>query len=148
MWIADLSPYGDDEHFLAVGYLARGQAFTTGDVSVEFFTRLCQLLQNPWNPAYPAGLHLCEFCRFTYGALARFGDYTVSSVSNCELFVPGDGVIYVAPISIAHYIDAHEYSPPAEFCEAVLRCPPMRSMAYFKALLDNGARELVKNSRR
>ncbi|AMV29564.1 hypothetical protein VT84_34535 [Gemmata sp. SH-PL17] len=61
-------------------------------------------------------------------------------VSN--LWLPGDGFLFVAPSLILHYMDAHEYSPPDEFQEAVRACPPMRSMAYLKALLKNGPKEL------
>lgn len=145
MWIADLSPYADDLPLLSVGFLAREQVYQRGEVSEEFFTKLCALVSNAWNPpVVTAGVHFCELCRFTGGSVAQFQGYQVSNISNRELFVPGDGFVYVAPISITHYVDAHEYYPPFEFQEAVLRCPPMRSAAYFKALLANGARELIK----
>ena len=145
MWIADLSPYADDLPLLSVGFLAREQGYKRGEVSEEFFTKLCALASNAWNPPVVAGgFHICELCRFTGGGTARFRDYQVSNVSNRELYVPGTDVVFVAPISITHYIDAHEYCPPLQFQEAVLQCPPMRSVDYFKALLANGARELVK----
>lgn len=32
----------------------------------------------------------------------------------------GDGVAYAAPELIAHYVEAHDYQPPADFTEAVL----------------------------
>jgi hypothetical protein len=150
-WFADLSSCNyfcsDDSHFLAVGWLTRDKPFPTGEVSEEVFEKLCQLLVNPWNPAYPMGLHLCELCRFTGGTgTGQFKGFSVSGTSAASLFVPDDGVIYVSPSSIAHYIDAHAYQSPDEFCQAVLRCPSMRSVEYFKALLANGARELVKGA--
>lgn len=55
-----------------------------------------------------------------------------------NLFVPGGGLIYVAPSMIAHYIDAHAYEPPAVFWEAVTKCPEMWSDAYGEALILNG----------
>ena len=55
-----------------------------------------------------------------------------------NLFVPGEGLIYVAPSMVAHYIDAHAYEPPAVFWEAVMKCPEMRSEAYRKVLILNG----------
>lgn len=64
------------------------------------------------------------------GVVIRFG-------AN-NLFVPGEGVIYVAPSMIAHYIDAHAYEPPAVFWEAVMKCPEMWSDAYGQALILNG----------
>lgn len=55
-----------------------------------------------------------------------------------NLFIPGDGVLYVAPSLILHYMDAHGYGPPKEFQASVMSCPPMRSMDYLKAVLKNG----------
>jgi hypothetical protein len=32
----------------------------------------------------------------------------------------GDGVAYAAPELIAHYVEAHDYQPPADFVDVVL----------------------------
>ena len=55
-----------------------------------------------------------------------------------NLYVPGDGCVYVAPSMIAHYVDVHRYEPPAVFWEAVMNCPPMASETYKRALIANG----------
>jgi len=65
-----------------------------------------------------------------YGIVIRFG------VAN--LYLPGNGFIYAAPSTIAHYIDKHNYDPPPEFWQAVWNCPEMNSAAYKQALLANG----------
>jgi hypothetical protein len=52
-------------------------------------------------------------------------------------------VAFVCPELVTHYMNAHGYRPPEEFCRAMLACPPMRSMPYLKALLA-GARPLVQ----
>jgi hypothetical protein len=52
-----------------------------------------------------------------------------------NFYVPAEGRIYVAPGMMLHYVDAHEYAPPAIYQEAAVRCPPMRSMDYFRAIL-------------
>lgn len=75
---------------------------------------------------------------------ASFREYRISSAAAASLFIPGDGVIYVAPVSLSHYIDAHGYRPPERFEQAVERCPAMRSSAYFQALLASGGRELIR----
>ena len=46
-----------------------------------------------------------------------------------------------------HYIDAHHYKPPDIFIEATMACPEMRSMDYFRMLLANGGRSLVRRMR-
>jgi len=156
MWFEDLAectyfPFKDTSRLLSVGWLERGKPFNIGEIDQEVFERLCELTQNPWSPVGCAGVHHCELCRFTQDSvgfyLKKEGNintirYEVSAASKgVSLFVPGTGVLYVSPTSITHYIDAHGYCPPAEFCESVLRCPPMRSMAYLKAILANGGRK-------
>jgi len=61
-----------------------------------------------------------------------FGDMGVG-----RHYTTGEGCLYVMPSLAAHYILAHGYSPPAECCAAVLRCPPMRSPEDFGAIAEN-----------
>jgi hypothetical protein len=136
-WFADLSPclYFGEEYasFLrAVGWLERDHAFTAGTVDVLIYRRLRELAQSPWEPGVFLGHHGCQLCHYepaTYGTK--------------NLFVPGDGVVYVCPELIAHYMNAHAYAPPPEFCKAVLACPEMSTKEYFKAMLNGGARSMV-----
>jgi hypothetical protein len=53
----------------------------------------------------------------------------------------------VSPSSIAHYIDAHGYCPPAVFQEAAMKCPQMRSADYMRALLATPARDWLQRLR-
>jgi hypothetical protein len=142
-WFEDLKPctyFGDmfAHRLKAIGWLAKGRAFPTGETSVDVFEKLCCLCQDPWAPVATAGVHLCELRQFTGGGTSSFKDYRISGVSNGCLFVPGDGFLYVAPCSLPHIIDAHSYRPSEAFCTAVQYCPEMRSMAYLKAVLANG----------
>jgi hypothetical protein len=127
----------------AVGWLERGHSYPQGEVTERFFERLLQLLVQPWQPATAAGRHTCSLCRFSGGpGHVTFRGVTITMGAS-NVFVPGDGVIYVAPSLVAHYVDSHEYSPPAEFVEAVLRCPPMRSMPYLRAIKAIGGNDLT-----
>ncbi|HKO04758.1 MAG TPA: hypothetical protein VJW51_08410 [Candidatus Acidoferrales bacterium] len=76
--------------------------------------------------------HMETYCLLKSGA-------NVSHESS-SLLVPGEGCIYVAHAMIAHFVDAHGYAPPAEFWEAVRKCPAMNSNAYLEALIANGPR--------
>ncbi len=149
-WYADLSPcdyFGEaDNQLIAVGWLDKAHPYTQGSVTAEFVAKLLTLLVDPWQPFISPGLHACEFCRISggLGSLCYNGSWVSMGVNN--LFVPGTGFLYVAPSLIAHYIDAHLYAPPAEFCQAVLQCPPMRSMNYRRAILRNGPRWLFKRN--
>ncbi len=138
-WYKDLSPidyFGSEAsaHLRAVGWLDKDQAFPIGDTDRDTFERLRELLKDPWEPCVSVGWHECELCQFE-------GETGVSN-----LFVPGNGVIYVAPALITHYINSHKYLPPSEFIDAIMRCPDIRSMDYKKAILANGGRVLVKQA--
>jgi hypothetical protein len=120
----------------AVGWLERGRPFSVGAVDARVYSKLKQLSANPWEPFVTAGSHSCDLCTYEPGA---------SGSGN--VFVPTDTLIYVCPALIVHYMNAHGYQPPAIFCSAVLACPDMRSMAYLRAILKNGGRELVRGRR-
>ena len=137
-----------------IGFLRRGMAFDTGDIEEAFFERLCELTQNPMQPWAMGGVHFCDLCRFVGNGVGTYypkdsqgriktPGYRVSAASSSvNLWIPGDGFLFCCPTSITHYIDAHDFRPPADFCEAVLRCPPMRSVDYLNAILANGGQEL------
>jgi hypothetical protein len=147
-WFEDLSPWpsAGPEHaacLRAVGWLSPARPFALGNVDTAFYRRLCELAQDPWAPWVSGGAHSCEFCRFTGGGHASYNGLGVPARSARELFVPGEGVLYVSPVSITHYIDAHGYGPPEEYRRAVLACPPMRSGEYLRRILANGGRRLA-----
>lgn len=132
----------------AIGWLECNKPYSKGNVSHEFFTKLCQLIQQPfYPPSWPvcAGYHRCSLCQFQFSdgfSETRFGNFRVTAYDKTFLLIPGDGFLYIAPVHTAHCIDAHYYRPPEEFGTAVMRCPEMRSRAYYQALLTNGGREL------
>jgi hypothetical protein len=116
----------------AIGWLGKEVTFETGLVNEQFFFKLKELCSAPWQPIASAGFHFCELCQFD---APRFSS---------NVFVPYEGKIYVAPVAIVHYVSAHWYRPPQVFVDAVLTCPPIRSMDYKKAFLVNGGRILVR----
>lgn len=135
-WFEDLSfcaYFGADAAtaLRAVGWLESGRAFTTGSVPRPVFDKLLELRTNPWQPMVAVGIHNCDLCLYD------------GEAGLTNLFIPGAGFIYVCPELIVHYMNAHAYAPPEEFCRAVLACPPMRSVNYLKALLTNGGRALL-----
>jgi hypothetical protein len=126
-WFADLTPCdyfsgGPAANLEAVGWLESGQPFPTGIVERAVYDKLVTLLKSPWQPVVTMGVHHCDLC--TYGGPA----------GSSNLFVPAGPRIFVCPELIVHYMNAHGYLPPSEFCHAVTACPPMRSMSYLKAL--------------
>jgi hypothetical protein len=144
-WFEDLAAMPDG--LITVGWLEAGRLYRRGPVTPSFLESLTRLLIDPWQPVTAAGNHRCDLCRFdgSVGSV-RYKDLTVP-VGASNLIVPGNGLLYVAPSLILHYINSHEYAPPDEFVEAVQSCPPMRSMAYRRAILKNAPRGWVASLR-
>jgi hypothetical protein len=114
--------------------LERGRPFATGPVDAAVYSRLIELFRHPWEPVVTMGFHHCDLCLYDGQSGKR------------NIYVPADGMVFVAPELVTHYMNAHGYRPPDAFCAAVLACPEMRSMAYLKALLAL-ARPLVQAAR-
>jgi hypothetical protein len=127
-------------HGIPIGWLSPAHAFDKGPVSEEFFEKLVFLLKAPWQIAVSAGFHRCEFCRFSGGMRELSYKGHQVSMGSSNAFIPDGERFYVVPSLILHYIDAHEFQPPPDFQDAVLRCPPMRSMDYFKAIRKAGVK--------
>ncbi|WP_425615836.1 hypothetical protein NA78x_005768 [Anatilimnocola sp. NA78] len=134
----DLSPWAYlpnlPEHILAVGWLDRLMEFPRGATSPEVFERLQWLARDPWQPIAFAGSHECELCQFH------------GEKGTANLYLPHQGKIYVCPELIIHYINAHYYSPPSIFYEAVLACPAMNTIEYKRSLIACQGQVLWKSS--
>lgn len=115
----------------AIGWLEHPHPFPTGSIAPEFLETWQRLMAASWEhyPRYAfRGLHDCTLCA------APDRELSMAVHSHENLWIPGNGVIYLAPGMITHYVRDHGYQPPAEFIEAVLRCPDYGSPAYCAAL--------------
>jgi len=145
-YFEDLSPctYFDEsiaDKLVAVGWLDSAYPYTQGKLDENIIDKLFELLIEPWAPSYFMGYEECSFCDLSSYRMSYNGK--TIRVGNLNLFVPGDGFLYVAPSLIAHYISVHNYAPPQEFCDAVLRCPPMGSIEYYRAIAANGPQRYI-----
>lgn len=115
----------------AVGWLEHPHPFTSGTVARTVISKLEAMVEQA-RSAYSfssfMGVMSCSICLFA--GLPSPGP--VWSQEN--IFVPGRGIVYVAPGGIVHYIQAHSYLPPSEFVEAVLQCPDLGTNEYREAL--------------
>jgi hypothetical protein len=119
---------------VAIGWLSPNHDFPRGKAPNGFFEKLEALCSDPWEPFAAGGSHQCELCQYQG---PRF---------STNLFIPAGKRIFVAPAGVAHYVAAHWYLPPRTFIDAVLSCPPVRSMEYKKAILAGGGRQLIAAS--
>jgi hypothetical protein len=74
-------------------------------------------------PVASAGFHFCDL-----------GDCNRASGSQFVI-IPSTTYLYVAPDLVVHYIEQHQYAPPTEYIDAVLRCPEQSSDAYVDLLV-------------
>ncbi len=141
MYYNDLAPcsyFGAElaDKLIAVGWLDNEHPYTEGNLNDDTLDKLFELLVKPWNPMLLMGYAECGLCKIDINDLT-YNDKTIR-VGNLNLFIPGEGFLYVMPSLAAHCILAHNYAPPQEFCDAVMRCPPMGSDDYYRAVVANG----------
>jgi hypothetical protein len=115
MYFADLTHYiyhgsTNTIKIYNIGWLVKGKPFPTGITTDEFQAKLHILSQHRVNLC--RGFHTCEFC-IKHDAQRGNGEIRVFGNAN-------DGIIYVAPMMIHHYVQCHEYKPPQEFITAVM----------------------------
>lgn len=147
-----LAPAGE---LLAVGWLDHIHPISTGDVPPEVMARLLDFLREPWDLGNFWGSHLCEICRPEGIKLGRnpsreevaeelnrearqFSEVPGLGIDNLFIPVPGSPDVYVAPSLIVHYIRYHQYCPPIQFQEALMKCPEMNSPAYLGHMRSRG----------
>ena len=115
-----------DSGHVAVGWLHPEHPFSRAEVPPAFLAKLkgCAEL---WGESIDAlnwgaagGYHTCEFCGKAWGS-GTFG-------------VPAGGRLFYVPEMIAHYVEHHEYAPPAEFVAAVMACPLPGTPEYAAAV--------------
>lgn len=118
----------------AVGWLEHGKPFMSGSLDRRVHDKLQELREGRQHARWIwllrfmfMGRHHCEFCPRLDAAWCSM-----------NLVIPGRGFLFVAPDLILHYMEAHAYQPPTEFCQAVLDCPPIPSAAYHDAVAANG----------
>jgi hypothetical protein len=134
------------EKLIAVGWLDKEHSYATGVVSEDFIEKLIGFLVEPWAPGYLMGYEECPYCILPSNKLTYHA--TSIDIGALNLFVPGERFLYVMPSLAAHYILAHGYTPPPQFQQAVLRCPPMRSQEYFEAVAENAPQKYAEKVRK
>ncbi len=135
----DLTPYtgAPDEEILglaplAVGFLRRNAPFPTGQTPALFRARLLDYCLSEHTLQTSS---MAEACGLGCGRVPAFtlNEQTIQ-LGQAEIRVLGEDDIFAAPTLIYHYVTAHNYRPPEEFIQAVLKGPAPGSPEH-RALL-------------
>jgi hypothetical protein len=136
-WFPDLSPYsyGHSKHpgVVHVGWLDGIHPYSKGPVAPPLIGKMTRLAAHPVE--LYRGFHICEICIAPSGMAktlvpdkGRMIDPNCSWMrwaeqrrGNGEIRVSYKSITFAAPILIVHYIEEHEYRPPAQFLEAIGR---------------------------
>ena len=119
----DLTPYtyfprGEPAGSLNIGWLDSDDEYTHGHVDKMIVDAIRTLCLSPVNRT--RGYYACRLCRphaIVSEATTPGESFTLGSGEIC---VPGsDGISYVAPNMLSHYIVVHRYQPPEEFLGAM-----------------------------
>jgi len=127
-YFADLTPYSFLRRCppaLNVGWLSKGHPYPKGVVAPRLIEKLRELAIK-MHVNKTRGFHQCEFCgtirrliRNQLGIPLEWRGHN-RNLGSAEIWVASkDGVMYAAPDMVIHYIEAHEYLPPAVFLEAL-----------------------------
>jgi hypothetical protein len=115
---------------LNVGWLNKEYVFSQGGVPDAFIQRLWLFCREPMCES--KGFHECEFCvePSEFGIAALYADEELRLGSAEIRATDRNGMMYVAPNLIFHYVVQHHYRPPGEFIQAVLEGPLPDTLEY------------------
>ena len=140
-YFPDLSPYayghGQHPNVVHVGWLDGTHDFAKGSLAPRLVEKLKKLAQRPVE--LYRGQHACELCRdpemlsngeirITIRTFADSEDVEASATTLRARATESGAILYrqityAAPVLIVHYIEAHNYLPPAEFLKALEAVP-------------------------
>ena len=140
MYIPDLTPAEYSNDHLDVGWLEKGYDFTVGGVPDGFLDKIFEYSLRP--AIASRGSHPCDFCEVqTFSMTVMHGKIKKNLGSNVIQVVGKNGIVYMAPDLIYHYVEAHNYRPPQEFIDAVMESDPPRDKSRWERLVQKVQRK-------
>lgn len=120
----DLTPttymtYQPNDKVLAVGWLDAEKDFPKGNVPEGFIEKLSRLQRTNMTK----GSHECPFCERekSEDGVRHLGHRHLGHRGSAELKVTDNGITYMAPELIVHYVKEHNYQPPKQYIDAVMK---------------------------
>jgi hypothetical protein len=137
-YFADLSDYEyhtfEPPGIKNVGWLASGHEFPKAEPTEELLDKLWAFCSSRPRCTQTRGIHPCPFCSDKGPNVAeRNGEQLGLGTAEIRVF-SRDGQIYAAPTLIYHYVKSHNYSPPAEFIQALFQGPAPPGEEYFRRI--------------
>jgi hypothetical protein len=110
--LTDYEYFSNTDNAVNVGWLSKDQEYATGETPQAALDKIIELTKKPVNLC--RGFHECEFCQ---------EQSTPTLYGNGEIRVtdPDTGKTYASPMMILHYILNHDYRPPEEFIQTLIK---------------------------
>ena len=125
MYYPDLTPYRFfaseiDPKVLNIGWLDAKYSFPQETPSKDLLEALFEKCLQTVNQT--RGMHVCQFCPTVLFGVEVSRHAITTILGSAEIRVEGeDGVVYAVPNLIYHYVAIHNYRPPDEFTNALLK---------------------------
>jgi hypothetical protein len=106
-----------------IGWLDKNHSFPVGKVSENFLEKLRKLIGKSnktnlhVNPI--RGIHPCNLCGKDSLKIEKKNQSIF--LGSSEIWIPYGENYFAAPSMILHYIEEHNYLPPQEFIESVMK---------------------------
>jgi hypothetical protein len=115
----------EKEISINIGWLDVSMPYPQGETSEEFRRKLLQFCISGPRFYQTRGWRPCNLGNCPYPV--TINNYNLGSA---ELRIIGQSKIYASPNLIIHYVTTHNYKPPDEFVDAILKSPPPDSKSY------------------
>lgn len=124
MYYTDGSKYiytGESEidNVINIGWLSHQFSYNKGEVCVDVKNKILEIIYLK-QCNVTRGLHRCDFCK-SENFVTNHNNIKIL-LGHAEIWIPSisGNFIYASPTLIYHYIDQHNYLPPANYIESIL----------------------------
>jgi hypothetical protein len=120
---------------LAAGWLDTTQPFAKGRIPAALHDKLAWSCVNA-KVAQTRGFHECTLCPpaspGSYGThFVQVGDRKFL-LGSAEIRITSGALLYAAPTLVLHYVVDHDYLPPPEFVDGLLRLPDENALTAWE----------------
>lgn len=106
-------------NIINIGWLSHEFSFDKGKINADIKNKILEIIYLK-QCNVTRGLHRCDFCK-SENFVTNNNNIKIL-LGHAEIWIPSinGNFIYASPTLIYHYIDQHNYLPPADYIESLL----------------------------